>query len=280
VTRLLVTGSEGQLGRAVLATASARGWAAQGRDVDTLDITDSAAVFNWVERVGPDVVVNCAAFTEVDACEDHEERAMLVNGVAVGHLAEACNRVGAMLVQVSTDYVFLGAEASPLQEDDALEPVNAYGRTKLAGELAAAHAAHHLIARTAWLYGEGGRNFVEAIRRQIDGGAESLRVVADQTGCPTYCDDLAAALLDLVDGGARGVVHAVNAGSTTWYGFACEIARHVGSDIAVHPVTTADFPRPAQRPTHSVLDITRLEELLGRDMPSWQDALGRYLERT
>jgi dTDP-4-dehydrorhamnose reductase len=132
--------------------------------------------------------------------------------------------------------------------------------------------------RTAWLYGHGGANFVEAIRRQIDRGASSLRVVADQVGSPTFCDDLAEALLELVDAEACGVVHAVNSGSTSWHGFAVEIVRLIGAEVAVHAVTTADYPRPAKRPAYSVLDTSRLAAVIGRHLPRWQEALARYLE--
>jgi dTDP-4-dehydrorhamnose reductase len=138
----------------------------------------------------------------------------------------------------------------------------------------------HLVVRTAWLYGHGSHNFVEAIRSQIDKGADSLNVVADQTGSPTFCGDLAEALLDLVDAGAYGTVHAVNSGHTTWYGFAKEIVSCLGAPVEVRPVTTAEFPRPAPRPAHSVLDTSRLEGILGRSMPPWREALARYLGKS
>ena len=139
-------------------------------------------------------------------------------------------------------------------------------------------ARRHLVVRTAWLYGHGGRNFVEAIRTQIAGGAETLRVVADQRGSPTFCDDLAEAVLDLLSAEADGVVHAVNSGETTWHGFAVAIASLLGSDIDVLRVTSDEVPRPAARPAYSVLDTTRLSGILGRPMPAWENALARYLE--
>ncbi len=278
MVQLLVTGAHGQLGRALLAAALRRGASAEGRDVDTLDITDSSAVRAWLERERPRAVVNCAAFTAVDRCEAEEQLATAVNGLAVDHLARACDAVGALLVQVSTDYVFDGAGTRPYLESDPVNPVSAYGRSKLRGEEAARAASSHLVVRTAWLCGRGGVNFVEAIRRQLDAGSARLRVVADQQGCPTFCDDLAEALLDLEACGARGVVHAVNAGVTTWHGFACEIVRRLGREAEVEPVTTAAFPRPARRPAYSVLSTGLLERLLGRPLPPWQDGLGRYLE--
>jgi dTDP-4-dehydrorhamnose reductase len=254
-----------------------RGVDAAGCDGDTLDIRDPVAVAELVCRLAPRSVVNCAAFTAVDDCEADEHTATTVNGTAVGHLANACNATGAVLVQLSTDYVFDGTGSRPYTEDDPVAPASAYGRSKLTGERLAGTAARHLIVRTAWLYGHEGRNFVEAIRRQIVGGATSLRVVADQVGSPTFCDDLAGAVLDLIDADARGIVHAVNAGTTSWHGFAEEIVRLLGADIAIEAVTTADYPRPARRPAFSVLDTTRLAGLIGRRLPPWQDALARYL---
>jgi dTDP-4-dehydrorhamnose reductase len=276
--KILITGAHGQLGRALAGICTDRGVDFDGRDIDTLDIGDAADAIEWIESSGPDVVINCAAFTAVDDCESDENSALRINGTAVGHLAKACNAVGARLVQISTDYVFAGDGNRPYREDDPVAPISAYGRTKLRGEELAADARRHLIVRTAWLYGHGGRNFVEAIRGQIDGGTESLKVVDDQRGSPTFCDDLAEAVLDLIAADIDGVVHAANTGETTWHGFATAIARLLGSHIAVVGVSTQEIPRPAARPAYSVLDTSRLWNALGRRMPSWEDALARYLE--
>jgi dTDP-4-dehydrorhamnose reductase len=275
---LLITGVHGQLGRALAKLARQRGLNVAGHDLDTLDICDRSAVAELVGRLGPRTLINCAAFTAVDACEADEATATAVNGTAVGHLAAACNAAGARLVQLSTDYVFSGDGQRPYTESDPVAPASAYGRSKLAGERFAHTADRHLIVRTAWLYGRGGSNFVEAIRRQVNGGAASLRVVADQVGSPTSSDDLAGALLDLIGAGTEDVVHAVNSGATSWHGFAVEIVRLMGAEVAVHAVTTADYPRPAKRPAYSVLDTSRLAAALGRHLPPWQDALARYLE--
>jgi dTDP-4-dehydrorhamnose reductase len=274
--RLLVTGSRGQLGRALERLAPRSGHEFAGVDLPELDITDAAAVRRAVDSASPDAIVNCAAYTAVDAAESDEARALAVNGTAVAALAEAADRHGALLLQVSTDYVFDGSARAPIREDEPTNPQSAYGRTKLAGEEAAARARRHLIVRTAWLYGEGA-SFVVAIRRQLDGGNRTLRVVADQTGCPTYAGDLASGLLRLLDVSAEGVVHAVNFGSTTWYGFAREIVRLLGSDAEVVPITTAEMPRPARRPAYSVLDTSHLATLIGGPLPSWEDALERHL---
>jgi dTDP-4-dehydrorhamnose reductase len=280
MTDLLITGAQGQLGRALVAGGRARGMVVVGHDVDTLDIRSAAAVREMVDRVGPLAVINCAAATDVDGCEDDPDTAFAVNGEAVGHLADACNSSGARLVHISTDYVFSGSADRPYAESDAPEPGNVYGRSKLLGEELARRAERHIIARTAWLYGVGGANFVESIRRQVSAGTQPLRVVADQQGSPTLCDDLAIAILDLVASDADGVVHAVNSGFTSWHGFACEIVRRLGRHVEVLPIRSADFPRRAHRPANSRLDTSRLVEILGHPLPPWQDALGRYLERT
>jgi len=276
--KILMTGAYGQLGRSLKAICADRGVLCEGRDIDSLDICDAAAVRRWVVDSRPSVVINTAAFTAVDECEAREEQATAVNGTAVGHIAEACNEIDALLIQISTDYVFSGAATNPYRETDTVAPQTAYGRSKLRGEELARTAHRHLLLRTAWLYGRGGRNFVEAIRGQIDSGVENLKVVADQWGCPTFCDDLAAAILDLADADATGTIHAVNSGNTSWHGFAVEIARLLQADVRVVPVATSGFPRPAARPPYSVLDTSRLEKMLGRPMPHWRDGLRRYLE--
>lgn len=279
MTDLMVTGADGQLGRALLDASAARGIAAEGYDLDTLDITDAGAVREVVSWLSPRVVINCAAFTAVDECEQREAEATAVNGRAVAHLAAAADLAGALLVQISTDYVFSGRTERPYVEEDPPDPISAYGRSKLVGEGAAAGAREHLLVRTAWLFGHGGGNFVEAIRRQLDQGAEELRVVADQSGNPTYCTDLARAVLELVDRGVRGTVHAVNAGSTTWQGLAKEIVRQLGGDVPVRAIRSEVLGRPAPRPPCSELSTARLEKILGHGLPDWRDALRRYLER-
>jgi dTDP-4-dehydrorhamnose reductase len=216
--------------------------------------------------------------TAVDDCESDEDAAMSINGEAVGHLAGACNAAGALLIQVSTDYVFSGDARRPYVEDDPVAPRSAYGRSKLRGEELARTADRHLILRTAWLYGHGGRNFVETMRGLIASGRESLRVVDDQLGCPTFCDDLSRVILELVEAGIVGTLHAVNSGHTSWHGFSVEIARLLGSSIPVLPVSTSEYPRPAPRPAYSVLDTSRLETALSRPMPHWKDGLQRYME--
>ena len=271
-----MTGSRGQLGRALERLAPGLGHEFVGVDLPELDITDADAVRRAVEAASPDAIVNCAAYTAVDAAESDEAKASAVNGGAVSTLADIADRRGIVLLQISTDYVFDGTAQTPIREDQETNPQSAYGRTKLAGEVAAKRAPRHLIVRTAWLYGEGS-NFVGAVRRQLDGGNRVLRVVADQAGCPTYAEDLASGLLRLLHARADGVVHAVNSGSTTWHGFAREIVRLLGSDAEVVPISTAEMPRPAKRPAYSVLDTSRLATLIGAPLPPWQDGLDRHL---
>jgi len=277
---MLVTGSRGQLGRALARVAAEAPFELIGFDLPELDITDDAAVRATARAVRPDVVVNCAAFTSVDAAENDEPGALAVNGTAVNHLAAAANEVSAPLVQISTDYIFDGTSQRPYREGDAPRPLNAYGRTKLAGERAAAAAARRLVVRTAWLFGEGGPNFVETIRRRLAAGERHLEVVDDQRGCPTYARDLAEAMVGLVTAGATGIVHVVNDGDTTWCEFAREIVRQLGLDVEVQPITTRQAGRPAPRPLYSVLDTSRLRTLLGRRLPPWRNALARYLRAT
>jgi dTDP-4-dehydrorhamnose reductase len=277
MVQILITGVYGQLGRAIERIAQQRGMATVGHDQDTLDIRYSSAVEECVLRIAPETVINCAAHTAVDDCESDQDAAYATNAEAVGHLAAACNRVGSRLVQISTDYVFSGDSQRPYVESDPTAPLGVYGRSKLRGEELAKTADQYLIVRTAWLYGHGGRNFVEAIRGQLMSGAASLRVVADQVGSPTFCDDLASAILDLDLRGVTRVVHAVNAGATSWHGFAVEIARQLGVPVEIVPVTTEELPRPAPRPAYSVLDTSLLSALIGRRMIPWQDALSRYL---
>lgn len=274
--KLLLTGSRGQLGLAVQAAAPGLGHECTGFDLPELDISDAIAVRDAVAAVRPDAILNCAAFTAVDAAEADEPRATAVNGTAVATLAGAADEAGAVLVQISTDYVFDGRPGRPWREDDPPGPLSAYGRSKLAGEVAAFRARQHLVVRTAWLFGQGA-NFVEAIRKQVAAGRRELSVVADQAGSPTYAVDLAAAVLGLLAKGARGTVHAVNDGATTWHGFAAEIVRRLGVDAVIHPISSAELGRPAPRPANSVLDTARLRALLGHPLPAWQDALGRYL---
>jgi dTDP-4-dehydrorhamnose reductase len=242
-----------------------------------LDITNFRLVSHAVGEARPDVIVNCAAFTRVDDAEKDESLANAVNGSAVELLAQAANDAGAMLVQISTDFVFDGTSRVPYDINDPTAPLSAYGRSKLLGEVAARHAAKHLIVRTSWLFGVHGHNFVEAIRNQVRKGTNPLRVVSDQQGRPTYTPHLADAILRLVSAGAHGIVHYADQPVCTWHEFAQEIVAATGADIEVKPVMTEDFPRPAARPAYSVLSTERYERVTGVGGASWREGLGEYL---
>ncbi|HMB52816.1 MAG TPA: dTDP-4-dehydrorhamnose reductase [Thermoanaerobaculia bacterium] len=275
--RALVFGGTGMLGRAVVASARRRGLAALALSRAHGDVTDRDRVLYWAEEFRPTLIVNCAAYTKVDDCETESEQAMAVNGLAVDHLVEAARRIDARLLQVSTDYVFAGDAERPYREDDATAPATVYGRTKLAGEERALAYEKSLVVRTSWLFGPGGPNFVATMLRLIRQGKTPLRVVDDQTGCPTYTSFLAEALWRLAEAEASGVVHYRNRGPVTWCGFAREIAQLWDASTEVVPVTTDEFPRPAPRPAYSVLDVERYESLTGRRVEPWGLGVIEYL---
>ncbi len=272
--RWLITGAGGMLGTDLQHELSSRGETVVALSRAELDVTDSRLVNAAVEDAQPDVIVNCAAYTKVDLAEQEEHSANAINGSAVELLAAAANETGALLVQVSTDFVFDGAKGRPYEIDDPTHPLSAYGRSKLLGEIAAAHATRHLIVRTSWLFGVHGPNFVEAIRNQIRKGTNPLRVVSDQRGCPTYTPHLARAIVRLATQGATGIVHYADADECSWFDFACAIA---GDATTVVPVSTEEFPRPAKRPPYSVLSTERYERLTGVSPDSWRDGLAEYL---
>ena len=243
-----------------------------------LDITEVPSVHAAVQP-GVRLVLNAAADTRVDAAETdpHHNR---VNHIAVGLLAARCSEIGATLVHVSTDYVFSGRSIRSYREDDPVDPINAYGRGKLAGERRAFEEGDEvLVVRTSWVFGTGGSNFVDTILKRVEAGARELSIVDDQVGRPTYAGDLAAAIRSLVDRRVTGIVHFANGGDATWYELAREAIRLSGrEDVAVKPVTTEQFPRPARRPKHSVLDISLYEKLTKVTPRPWQKALAVYLE--
>jgi dTDP-4-dehydrorhamnose reductase len=277
--RWLLTGAGGMLGTDLQEELAARGEELVALTRSDLDVTDSRLVEAAVREHAPDVIVNCAAYTKVDLAEEQEHAANAINGSAVELLAAAANDVGALLVQVSTDFVFDGRNDRPYDVTDAAHPLSAYGRSKFLGEVAATHAKRHLIVRTSWLFGPHGPNFVEAIRNQIRKGTDPLRVVSDQRGRPTYTPHLARAIVRLAQQGAEGVVHYADAEECSWFDFACAIAEQSASGVRVLPVTTGDFPRPAPRPAYSVLSTERYERLTGVAPDSWRDGLAEYLAK-
>ncbi|MGZ4780181.1 MAG: dTDP-4-dehydrorhamnose reductase [Thermoanaerobaculia bacterium] len=280
--RWLITGGGGMVATDLREELTAHGERVISAAKSALDITDAGAVRSVVREEQPDVIINCAAFTRVDDAETQEPAANAINGSAVEMLANAANERDALLVQVSTDFVFDGTSTTPYEVNAATAPLSAYGRSKLLGEQAAATATKHLVVRSSWLFGVHGSNFVEAIRNQVRKGTNPLRVVADQRGRPTYTPHLARAIVRLSrlaaqDPNARGIVHYADAPECTWFEFATAIVDQLGAATRVEPVTTDQFPRPARRPAYSVLSTERYERLTGLTPESWHIGLGEYL---
>lgn len=265
----LIIGAKGQLGSDLMNLLGER---AVGLDVPDIDITDLATVVDAMRATSPTVVINCAAYTAVDAAESDEDTAEAINGTGAAHVAEAAT--GSRLIHVSTDYVFDGAAANPYAEDAQPDPRSAYGRTKLHGEQAALDHPQSYVVRTAWLYGVAGSNFVKTMLT-LEKTRETLSVVDDQVGQPTWSRDLAAQLILLGESGAEpGIYHGTNSGQTSWYGFTRKIFELIGADPdRVQPTTTAAFPRPAKRPTYSVLGHDRWRHQGLPSMRHWEDAL-------
>ena len=279
VVRALVFGGTGMLGSAVVGEIRRRGGTALGLSHRQGDITDRSVVQYWMEDFRPEVVFNCAAMTRVDDCEVERDLAFRVNGSAVEILAEAACQAGVPLVHVSSDYVFDGKAKEPYGESDATGPLSVYGHSKLAGERAALEYERALVVRASWLFGPGGSNFVETMLRLIETGRPELRVVDDQLGGPTYTPFLAKALVELVAAGATGLMQYQNQPPVTWYGLTRSIAQRFRSGVEICPVTTQEFPRPAHRPAFSVLDVSRIESLLGRPVEQWDWGLYDYLRQ-
>jgi dTDP-4-dehydrorhamnose reductase len=268
---ILVTGAKGMLGHRVAAVAHSRGHAVTATDLPEVDLTDERAVREFVEQRAPDAIVNCAAYTDVDACEANEELATKVNGEAAGNVA----RCGVPVVHVSTDYVFAGDARKPYVESDAVDPRTAYGRSKLAGERAVLEADdRHAVVRTAWLFGEGGKNFVDTMLRLGEERPE-VSVVFDQVGSPTWTGHLAPALVELAERGGSGVFHGTGGGACSWFELAIEAMRLRELDCRVKAVTTEEFPRPAPRPAFSVLETERED---GLRLPDWHEGVAQHVK--
>ncbi|HIJ94588.1 MAG TPA: dTDP-4-dehydrorhamnose reductase [Desulfuromonadales bacterium] len=271
---ILVVGANGMLGRDLMSLLGER---AQGIDIGEIDITSLESVLQVVGALKPDVVINCAAYTDVDGCETNSETAMAVNAEGVAHLAFVCRELGALLVQISTDYVFDGGKGTPYIEDDYPHPLSVYGESKLGGEMNAVFSQEHLIVRTQWLYGLHGKNFVETMLR-LGAEKDTLSVVDDQIGSPTWTVDLGKAIIALIDSGCRGIYHAANAEFCSWNGFAQEIFKQAGLSVTVTAMTTEELNRPARRPLYSTLECGKLTADAGFQPPSWRSALQQYLQ--
>ena len=275
---ILITGANGQLGRSLQRLGGVSPHNYICTDVAELDITDAGAVLRAVREQGIDVIVNCAAYTDVEKAEEDEARADLLNHKAAGNLAAAAKETGATLFHVSTDYVFDGTAHTPYTEDVTPSPLGAYGRTKLAGEEAVkASGCRYLIFRTAWLYSEYGHNFLKTMLR-LTSERDTLQVVFDQIGTPTYAGDLALAIFSIIESeryaGNEGVYHFTDEGVCSWYDFATEIAAAAGHDSCrIIPCHTSEFPTKAQRPAYSVLDKTKIKTTFQMDIPHWREAM-------
>lgn len=279
---ILVTGCNGQLGNEIQQIASQYEdeFHFIFTDVAELDITDRQGVCDFVEENHVNILINCAAYTAVDKAEENPELADLLNRVAPGYLAEAMDAVGGTMIQVSTDYVFDGTAHTPYSEDAPTNPIGVYGRTKLAGEEEViCGCTGSMVIRTAWLYSTYGNNFVKTMLR-LGREKESLGVIFDQIGTPTYARDLAAAILCIVKQGIKpGVYHYTNEGVCSWYDFTRAIHRIAGiTSCQVKPLHTEDYPTAADRPHYSVLDKTKIKEAFDLEIPWWEDSLRECLE--
>jgi dTDP-4-dehydrorhamnose reductase len=274
--KVLITGAGGMLGQDVRQAAELANHEVIALDRSALDVTDAAAVNEAFAEVSPDTAINCAAWTDVDGAEAAEAEALRLNGDAAGNVAAGAAAVGASVVLPSTDYVFDGTATRPYVESDPMSPQSAYGRTKLAGESATAGAnPRHFVVRTAWLFGAGGRNFVETMLGLAETGV--VTVVRDQVGSPTYTAHLAEGLLRLAETDAYGLHHMAAGGQCSWYDFARAIFEDAGVECRVLSTTSAEFARPAPRPAYSVLDTEWPDAIR---LPDWRDGLREYLSRS
>ena len=276
--RILVTGASGQLGYDVERELERRGIEHLGTSSRELDITDREAVERLMEAYRPDAAIHCAAYTKVDLAEDEPERCWAVNADGTRNMAAACRKTGAKLLYISTDYVFPGTGERSYETGDPTGPVNTYGRSKLAGELAVQSLLEkYFIVRISWVFGKNGNNFVKTMLRLAETKAE-LSVVCDQIGSPTYTADLAPLLCDMVQTERYGVYHATNEGTCAWSEFAEAIFELAGRQVVVHPIPTSAYPTRAARPLNSRMSKERLRDNGFQALPEWKDALARYLK--
>jgi len=289
--KILITGAKGQLGSQIVniikSGASELGEVPKellhseiiSVDVEELDITKGSDVKRYLSTVKPQVVINCAAYTNVDGCESNEELAFKINSLGPKNLAIGCEEVGAKLIHISTDYVFSGVGTTPLKEYELTSPVSVYGKTKLLGEnYVKEFCSRYFIVRTAWLYGYNGKNFVKTIMKAAsERGA--LTVVDDQRGNPTNAEDLAHHILKLTVCDEYGIYHCTGAGECSWYDFACKIVEFAGIPCKVTPVTSEQYASAAKRPAYSSLDNMMLRSTVGDEMRPWEEALKMFIDK-
>ena len=276
--KVLVTGVKGQLGYDVVNELTKRGHIAIGTDIEEMNITDAGSVDKVIKESAPDAVVHCAAYTAVDAAEDNVDLCRKINAEGTQNIANVCKELDIKMVYISTDYVFDGEGERPWEPDDNRTPLNVYGQTKYEGELAVENTLDKFfIVRIAWVFGVNGKNFIKTMLN-LGKTRDSLTVVNDQFGSPTYTYDLAKLLVDMVETDKYGIYHATNEGICTWYEFACEIFKQAGMDIKVSPVLASEYPAKAKRPSNSRMSKEKLTENGFEKLPTWQDALARYLK--
>ena len=276
--RVFVTGVKGQLGHDVMNELEKRGHEAIGVDIDEMDITDEESVNRVIREAAPEAVIHCAAYTAVDAAEDNPELCRKVNAYGTENIARVCKELDIKMMYISTDYVFNGQGTRPWEPDDVREPLNVYGLTKYEGELAVEeNVSKYFTIRIAWVFGVNGKNFIKTMLN-LGKTHDRITVVDDQIGSPTYTYDLARLLVDMIVTEKYGRYHATNEGLCSWYEFACEIFKQAGMNVEVVPVTSDEYPAKAKRPNNSRMSKDKLEENGFERLPSWQDALKRYLE--
>lgn len=276
--KVLVTGIKGQLGHDVVNELEKRGHEAVGVDVEEMDITDEAKVEEVFGAVKPEAVIHCAAYTAVDRAEEEEDLCRKINATGTEYIARACQRLDCKLLYLSTDYIFAGDGERPWEPEDEAQPLNVYGQTKYEGELAVKkYLEKYFIVRISWVFGVNGANFIKTmLRLGKENGA--VKVVDDQIGSPTYTYDLSVLLVDMIESEKYGAYHATNEGICSWYEFAGEIFREAGMDVTVMPVDSSSFPSKAKRPKNSRMSKEKLVKNGFNKLPSWQDALSRYLK--
>ena len=276
--KVLVTGAKGQLGYDVMNELAKRGYEGIGVDVQEMDITDAQAVDRVITESGVDKVIHCAAYTAVDAAEDNVDLCRKVNAQGTENIAKVCKKLDIPMLYLSTDYVFDGEGTRPWEPDDKRDPLNVYGQTKYEGELAIEeNLDKYFIVRIAWVFGVNGKNFIKTMLKLAE-NHDTITVVNDQVGSPTYTYDLSRLLVDMIETDKYGRYHATNEWLCTWYEFAVEIFRQAGISVNVVPVTSEEFQAKAKRPHNSRLNKDKLDEMGFKRLPSWQDALSRYLK--
>lgn len=276
--KVFVTGVKGQLGFDVVNELEKRGHEALGVDIEDMDITDKESVNRVIRQAAPEAVIHCAAYTAVDAAEDNAALCRKVNGDGTKNIVQVCHDLDIKMMYISTDYVFDGQGTRPWEPEDDRQPLNVYGETKYEGELAVEeNLSKYFIVRIAWVFGVNGKNFIKTMLN-LGRTRDRITVVDDQIGSPTYTYDLACLLVDMIETDQYGHYHATNEGLCSWYEFACEIFRQARMHVEVVPVSSAEFPSKAKRPSNSRMSKDKLEEHGFDRLPAWQDALSRYLD--